>query len=191
MISISPNASYGILLSGGLDSAILLGLLVKQNPNIKLQPFTINKVDGAMMYANPIIEHINKKFDVALPATIVVGDPTVHHRQQSVTAVKDIFDNHAVDILFNALNRNPPELNDLPGAPQRTTKSDDSRVVLPFVDMLKTEILQLMYDNNLEDLIEITHSCTERQMTRCGQCWQCTERAWAFSQLNKLDKGTF
>jgi 7-cyano-7-deazaguanine synthase in queuosine biosynthesis len=191
MISISPNLSYGIMLSGGLDSAILLGLLVKQDPNIKLQSFTIDKVDGAMLYADRIVEYVNNRFNVNLPTTIVVGNPTAHHREQSRTAVEEILSNHTVDFLFNALNKNPPELDQLPGAPQRSTRAEHPKIVLPFVDMLKTDILQLMYDNDLEDLIELTHSCTERQMTRCSQCWQCTERAWAFAQLNKLDKGTF
>ena len=191
MFEIDLTKKYGILISGGLDSAVLLALLLKHYPTINIQPFTIPKHDGASLYVNNIIAHLNEKFKTNLSKTIYVGDPDAHHRQQSTTAVIEIFNKHPVDILFNALNKNPPELNDLPGAPQRTTKSDTHMIVLPFVDMLKTEILQLMYNNNLEDLIELTHSCTERQMTRCHQCWQCTERAWAFAQLNKLDKGTF
>lgn len=191
MFEIDLTKKYGILISGGLDSAVLLALILKQYPTVQMQPFTIPKHDGASLYVNNIIAHLNEKFKTSLPKTIYVGNPDAHHRQQSATAVVEIFNKYPVDILFNALNKNPPELNSLPGAPQRTTKSDNPKIVLPFVNMLKTDILQLMYDNNLEDLIEITHSCTERQMTRCSQCWQCTERAWAFSQLNKLDKGTF
>ena len=56
-----PDNTYGILLSGGIDSAILLYLLIKENPNIQIQPFTIAKADGAYLYADPIIDHFNKK----------------------------------------------------------------------------------------------------------------------------------
>lgn len=184
------DKQYAIMLSGGLDSATLLGLILKQYPTIQIQPFTIPKHDGSSLYVNNIIAHLNNKFNANLPKTIHVGNPDVHHSQQSTTAVTDIFSNYLIDFLFNGLNRNPPELNDLLGAPKRATKSPTPKVILPFVDMLKTDILKLMYDNNLEELINITHSCTEQQIGRCNKCWQCTERAWAFKQLNKEDTGT-
>jgi hypothetical protein len=189
LINTDPNSSYGILLSGGLDSAILLYLLVSVNPDIKIQPFTIAKSDGAALYADPVIEHFNNKFKLKIPNTIIVGDPTVHHRQQSTTAVKEIFVSYPVDFLFIGINTNPPELNSLPGAPSRDTKSNDPRIIFPFVDMYKDQILALMYQNQQEDLVNITHSCTEQRYNRCNQCWQCTERAWAFTQLNKEDTG--
>jgi len=190
IINTDPNSSYGILLSGGLDSAILLYLLVSVNPTIKIQPFTIAKTDGAYLYADPIIDHFNNKFKLSIPKTIVVGDPTVHHRQQSTTAVKEIFASYPVDFLFIGINTNPPELALLPGAPKRDTKSDNPKIIFPFVDMYKDQILDLMYKYQQEDLATITHSCTEQQIGRCNQCWQCTERAWAFKQLDKQDTGT-
>ena len=125
-----------------------------------------------------------------IPKTIQVGDPTVHHRQQSATAVQDIFDNHPVDYLFIGINQNPPDLNSLPGAPKRAKSSSNPRVIFPFVDLYKHNILEFMYNNNQEDLINITHSCTEQQQGRCNRCWQCTERAWAFKQLDRTDTGT-
>ena len=98
MIDICKNKKYGIMLSGGLDSAILLGLLLLENKNINIQPFTIPKTDGAMLYADPVIAYINSKFDTSIPNTIKVGDPNVHHRQQSKTAVKEIFEKFLVTI---------------------------------------------------------------------------------------------
>lgn len=188
-ISINPNASYGILLSGGLDSAILLYLLISIEPNINIQPFTIDKVDGAKKYVGPIIDHFNRKFNLSIPDTILVGDPTVYHRQQSATAVKEIFLSYPVDCLFIGINKNPPELESLDGAPKRDTKSTNPRIMFPFVDMYKDEILAIMYKHQQEDLVNITHSCTELQEGRCNKCWQCTERAWAFDQLKKEDTG--
>jgi len=55
--------------------------------------------------------------------------------------------------------------------------------------LYKHNILEFMYAGNQEDLIDITHSCTEQQVGRCNQCWQCTDRAWAFKQLDKTDTG--
>lgn len=186
---IDLNKKYGIMLSGGLDSAVLFYLLIQEEPKIQLQPFTINKSDGAARYANPIIEHFNKKFNLNIPNTIYVGDPTVHHRSQSKTAVIDIFANHPVDHLFIGINQNPPELDHLPGAPLRDKRSTDPRIIFPFVDMYKTDIIDLMFKHNQEDLIYITHSCTEQSVGRCNKCWQCTERYWSFSKLGQEDNG--
>lgn len=186
---IDLDKKYGILLSGGLDSAVLMYLLIQREPKIDLQPFTIDKTDGAARYANPIIKHFNKKFNLNIPETIYVGDPTAHHRAQSTTAVVDILVNHTVDYLFIGINQNPPELNHLPGAPKRDKKSNDARIIFPFVDLYKTDIIELMFKYDQKDLIYITHSCTEQAVGRCNKCWQCTERYWSFSKLGQEDNG--
>ncbi len=186
-LNLNLDKSYGIMLSGGLDSAVLLYLIINQQPNVKVQPFTIDKTDGSSLYVNNIIDHFNKKFNVSIPYTIYVGDPTVYHRLQSTTAVVDIFNNYSVDYLFNGINQNPLELNDLPGAPKRDKESKDARIIFPFVNLLKTDILKIMFEEKQDDLMYITHSCTEQKIGRCDMCWQCTERAWAFKQLDRQD----
>lgn len=183
------SKNYGIMLSGGLDSSVLLYLLIRKNPNIKIQPFTIPKKDGAMLYVNSIIDHFNQKFDLNIPHTITVGDPDAYHRYQSSTAIKEIFEKYQIDFIFNALNKVPKELADVPGVPIRTSKSDHSKIILPFVDLYKTDILKIMFNERQEDLMTLTHSCTEQTDRRCGSCWQCQERSWAFKQLNRQDIG--
>lgn len=189
-IDIDLNLKYGILLSGGLDSAVLLYLIIRDYPSIDIQPFTIPKHDGAILYADPVISHFNKKFNLEIPKTISVGDPNVYHRLQSKVAVKEIFKRCDVDKLFIAINQNPPELADLPGAPQRDQKSDNPKILFPFVELYKDAIVKIMVDEGQLDLADITHTCTEQQVGRCDRCWQCTERAWAFSKLNIADTGS-
>ena len=110
------------------------------------------------------------------------------HRLQSGVAIREIFERFEIDFLFNALNRVPEELMG-PSAPLRNKKSDHPKLLLPFIDYLKTDILQLAFDMEWEDLFQITHSCTEEKLVRCNKCWQCNERAWAFNRLNKIDTG--
>lgn len=188
-IQTDSNKKYGILLSGGLDSAVLLYLLIRSNLNINLQPFTIPKFDGAALYADPIIEYFNQKFELSLPKTTLVGDPTAFHRAQSRTAIIDIFENFDIDHLFIGINQNPPELADHPSAPVRDKMSTDPRIVFPFVNLYKDDILRLMYKYGQQDLIDLTHTCTEQQQGRCNICWQCSERKWAFRQLGQEDTG--
>lgn len=188
-IEIDPMLNYGILLSGGLDSALLLFLLIKSELNIKIQPFTIPKFDGSVLYANPIIEHFNKNFDVNIPRTIVVGDPTGHHSLLNKIATRQIFSNYKIDILFNALNKVPNELMLDNSYPRRPSSSTDKKVVLPFIELFKTHIVDFMFEYEQQELMKLTHSCTEERFRRCKVCWQCKEREWAFSQLGQIDQG--
>jgi hypothetical protein len=188
--NLDTSKKYGILLSGGLDSAVLLYLLIKECPDIHLQPFTIPKYDGSALYAVPLVDHFNNKFGLTIPSPIFVGDPEAHHTQQSTTAIIEIFKEHPVDFLYMGVNTNPTELNNLQGAPKRKLESPNPRLLYPFAYLTKDKILEIMFNEGQEDLANITHSCTEQQVGRCNKCWQCTERAWAFKQIDKKDTGT-
>ena len=61
MFELDVTKKYGIMLSGGLDSAILLSLIVQDNPSIDMQPFTIPKHDGSALYADNIVDFVNNK----------------------------------------------------------------------------------------------------------------------------------
>jgi 7-cyano-7-deazaguanine synthase in queuosine biosynthesis len=185
-----PTKKYAIMLSGGFDSAVLLDMLI-ENGYTDLQPFTIPKIDGSHQHAIQVIKFFNNKYNLNIPDTILVGDITVHHRQMSATAGLEIKEKHSdkCDILFNALNQVHPDLLD-GRHPDRTRSEPSERVKLPFIDLYKTHIVDFMFERNLEDIMTITHSCTDLPDTRCNKCWQCGERAWAFKQLLKEDRGT-
>lgn len=84
------DKQYGIMLSGGLDSAVLLYLILLENKDIKIQPFTIPKHDGAILYINNIIEYMNTQYQIQLPKTIEVGNKNLPHADQGPSAVKEI-----------------------------------------------------------------------------------------------------
>lgn len=194
-IDLEENTNYGVMLSGGLDSAILCFLILKtlleNNIPVSLQPFTIPKHDGAAYYINDIVQYFNSLMRIDLPETKIVGDPDVFHGDQSKVAVREIFQQYsAIDRIFFGTNQNPPPKFILPGTyPNRVKGSDDSRIALPFIDLYKTHILDLIYEYGQEKLIDITHSCTEQKKGRCGQCFQCHERIWAFKELDRIDTG--
>lgn len=195
-IDIFPNKNYSIMLSGGLDSAILLYFMIKshleigQIPNI--QSFTIPKHDGAALYIDKIINFFNDYFKINLANTIHVGDPNIYHGNQSAVAIKEIFTNYPkIDYIYLATNQNPPANFKLPGEyPNRVKQSNNPKIVLPFIKLFKTHIIDLIYQYNVQELIDITHSCTEQKVGRCNQCFQCHERIWAFNELNQKDTGT-
>lgn len=181
------DKQYGIMLSGGLDSAVLLYLILKENKDIKIQLFTIPKHDGALLYINNIITYINTMCQVELPETIVVGNQNLSHAEQGPSAVKEIKQKYDIDYLFFGSNRNPPIT--LEGTNPVRIRPSDASIICPFFDLYKTDIVNLAVEHGLQDLFKITHSCTEQQTTRCNTCWQCRERAWAFNTLHITDTG--
>jgi hypothetical protein len=183
------------MLSGGLDSAVLMYLILKENKNINIQPFSIPKHDGSHTYVESILNYFESYFEIKLPNTTLVGDPSVHHTDQSTVAVKEIFKTYpAIDFLFFATNQNPQYDFDYSPYPQgsypnRVKVPPHPKILMPFIDMYKDQILKILFDNTQEELLLLTHSCTEQKTGRCGQCFQCNERAWAFCQLDKTDPG--
>lgn len=194
-IDLNEKTDYGIMLSGGLDSAILLSLIIlefKKLNSSSIIPFSMIKHDHSYMYVNNIIDTLNKKFDVNLPSTILVGDPDINHREQSAYATRQVFTEHPhIDFLFNGVNQNPPAPWGEPHYlfPDRVKKSPHEKIIMPFVELTKKHIIDFMYQYNLEFLCDITHSCTEHKIGRCNLCFQCNERKWAFEQLEKSDTG--
>jgi len=195
MFTLTTNNRYGILLSGGLDSAVLLYLLLLTNKEINIQPFTIPKVDGSYLYVKDILNYFEDQFNVSIPDTIHVGNPSVHHTLQSKTAVIEILENFPhIDQIYFATNQNPTHSFDYStyptgGFPNRVKGPEHPKIQMPFIDMYKDEILKFVFDNKQEELLFLTHTCTEQKTGRCGQCFQCNERQWAFDQLGKIDPG--
>ena len=196
VVDVQQNKNYGIMLSGGIDSTILLYFIIKdfkdKNLSVNIQPFTIAKMDGSYKYVNGIVEYFNSYFGITIPQTIIVGDPSLHHSEQNKSGVIEVFKRFPkTDFIFLALNQNPPDSFGDPNwvRPARITKSPDPRILLPFVELYKTHIIDLMFEYGQEQLMNITHSCTEQPIGRCNTCFQCSERAWAFDQLEKTDTG--
>lgn len=183
------------MISGGLDSAVLLYLILKEfqyaQLEVKLQPFTIPKKDGSQQHVLIVLDYMNREFGISLPDPIPVGDISLHHSKQGPSAVAEIKSHYpTISQLFFGSNRVPPLSAGILGTEPKRIKTLDPLIVMPFFDMYKTDIIEIAIKNNLQDLFNITHSCTEQQLNRCNQCWQCNERKWAFLQLSLEDTGT-
>jgi 7-cyano-7-deazaguanine synthase in queuosine biosynthesis len=80
--------------------------------------------------------------------------------------------------------------DDLSGAdaPGRS-KASSEKWMQPWFDLTKDHVVKLMRDLDLDEVMELTHTCTESTGVRCGKCWQCRERAWAFGRAAITDTG--
>lgn len=196
IIEIDPHIKYGILLSGGLDSAILLYCAVKESVDagipLLIQPFTIELTDGTTeKFVSDVIAYVNKKLNVNIPSSIIVGTKDVHHRERTPVAFRDIVTRFPeVDVILQGTNQNPPMPFYHSGAPNRVKNSSTPKNELPFIHLNKAHLVDFMFQLQIDELSNITHSCTEQKVGRCQACFQDAERAWAFHLLNRTDTGT-
>lgn len=202
--NLEENKNYGMMMSGGIDSAILLYLILKtyqeRGWEPRIQPFTMRKNNESSASATRMLEYISTQFPgYYIPPTTEVGDPNTHHRLQGVAAWKEIKERFPeVDFVFYGSNKVPPwdysnwekdEFGLPRGRPQRSS-GEGGIVYLPFLNIYKYHTVDLVYENGQEKMFEIARSCTQRLTgPRCGICFQCREREWGFSYFKKVDPG--
>jgi hypothetical protein len=179
----------GVFVSGGLDSAFLLYLLMRENQTLgkKIVVFTVPKADGSVHYASKVVSHIANMLNVEPPQMLLAGDPNLSHDIIVFSAWWSVSMRNLVDTIFLADNITPDlELSGLAPVRSRVTHL---MVRQPLFDYTKDILVNSIFQYGVESLIDVTHTCTERARGRCKMCWQCNERAWAFTHANRVDTG--
>ena len=187
------NKTILFAISGGADSAILLYILAKMNQEMKtghtFVPFTVPRPDGGAGYSPKIVNWIANKLKIELPEPIIVGDGNLPHNIVVKVVIAKLMSSNKYDYLYVAENKIPPVI--IEGlAPIRASQPKFKRTALPFWGVTKDCSIDLYYKEDIPELLELTHSCTELVNERCNKCFQCNERSWAFSKLGITDPGT-
>jgi 7-cyano-7-deazaguanine synthase in queuosine biosynthesis len=173
---LKTHKTIGIFVSGGFDSALLLYLCCKLSKDNEFLIFVIDRPNKSLHFNNIVLEWINKKFNICLSA-IEVGDKTTHHSVQVKLAIMDAI-KYPADVLLLGDTANPKEL---PPGPNRG-KSTSSKVLQPFYEVTKDQLVKLALEFNVGELLEITGTCGSGKIPECGICWPCQEKKWALSQ---------
>lgn len=195
------NPRIGVMLSGGVDSAILYYLLLKETISrecehsigdadldlYEIVPMCVPKTDGANHYAEKVNAEVCRLLGIPAPRILYMGNPWELHNEIVTNAIVTALHYNVVTRIFVADNVTP-EVK-FPGLEPQRVRSEYNEVIQPFFNMTKDKILDLYYTNGVSQLLKVTHSCTEQKTGRCNQCWQCHERAWAFNQLGLSDPG--
>jgi 7-cyano-7-deazaguanine synthase in queuosine biosynthesis len=191
---ISRADKIGVYLSGGLDSAVLLCLILTElkntgNLHVPIYCFTINKNDHSVYHAQKVISEVEKRFNVVLPHVVdVPNDPdAIMMGNIGPTAIKFVETYVPNMITYMAINHAPPKelvvfahtLN----VKYPTAKNNS----YPFLFLHKPNIIDLAYKLDCEWILPNTHSCSVLKDVACGNCYACEERAWGFSMLGKTD----
>ena len=192
---LTANEHVGVFVSGGLDSGLLLYLccLIKKEYNLptNIHIFMVpdpnpKNEDSEVVYAKQVIDWVAKTFNISLKITMV-GNPYEHHSKKIWSGIL-IARNICKCLLLGDMTNPEPLAND-PHAPIFYSNTVPE-VVRPFLNITKKEVVALIIELNLIGLMIAANSCQTYVPIRCGICWSCRERAWAFEQNNYEDPGT-
>lgn len=178
----------GVLVSGGLDSALLYYLLRSMvNVNYTVTPFTITRNDGSNIHAQLVIDYVNSALNKEKQTTTLLYINEPDSNMQVVAGMKEILKQN-VNITYIGLieTLNIHCIN----VPRPYVPTDSDNFVYPFKNLNKSHIVDLVGKLQQQELFNITHSCVSEK-NRCGLCNRCNERSWAFTQLGLSDTGTY
>ena len=186
------KSKIAVLVSGGLDSAILYYLLLLENKlrgNIhEIVPISVMRKEGSKYFSSLVVGHVNQAFQLPYHDPIIVGDNTLPEEEQVKSGV-----NQAIELGFDivyagVIEQLPQHMINWQPIPSKET----AKFKTPFQSINKSHIIDIIVKCKQEPLFYITHSCSgeQSQVGRCNGCNGCNERRWGFEQLELTDPGT-
>lgn len=192
--------NIGVFLSGGLDSAALLCLIISelksinQIDNFKIYCFTVDKGEGQVVYATNVVKEVSAIFNVNIEHVVFLNEGyTSRPGRIGADTYNKIADYTSNIIFYQGINNVPPidikTFNSTFEGYDVTEVSNlgKNTLLFPFLYLHKPQILDIFYKLNCESVIQYTQTCTERSVGKCGTCYWCEERAWGFEMLSKQD----
>lgn len=183
---ITKNYKIGILVSGGLDSALLYYLLLKENFDIgskfSITPYTILRKEGSRHYAIKTINHIHQHFNLPVIELNCVGDNTLPEIQQVESGVDAALKEN--DFVYVGIIEAREEHSE---GWTRYKFKETFRRKYPLLNLQKSHIVDLIYKSGIESVIPYTHSCAINELVPCEKCNGCKERTWGFDQIKIVD----
>jgi hypothetical protein len=183
------RTKIAVLISGGIDSAILYYLMLTENKNIghrhDIRPIAIMRSEGSEYFSKLVVANMNEKFNLIRQDAITVGNPSLPEDRQVRSGVMNAYE-LGFDMVYCGLIEQQPE--HMVGWTQPDGK-ETRRFKTPLKDLNKTHIIDLVIKCQQQDLFYITHTCNKIKVGRCHKCNGCNERAWGFSQLGLTDPG--
>lgn len=184
----SDAKKIGILVSGGIDSSLLLYLLCKEiaDNNLPMSIYAFSmKVPNRFQknITQNIINYISEKTHVTVTYNSQMRKYLIRN------GVKTILDVYSLDYVFTGCNKvvydefTPTRIirDDTPPVRGEPLNSSHLR---PFINLDKREIIGLYVQENITDLLPLTISCGiaethPPEIQECLECYFCMEKRWA------------
>jgi hypothetical protein len=115
----------------------------------------------------------------------------MYHGSQVWESVLAALEKFNPDKLYMGSQRAAPESANISEIrPERTATIEGpmpGRLLYPFNHLYKYHCIDLFYQLELEELIHLSHSCTQLPVGRCNKCYHCLERSWGFAEVGRVD----
>ena len=194
---IPPTDKIGIFMSGGLDSAALLSLIITEliETNrldaVSITAFTIEKPTGEPEYADRILKKIENHFETTISHVNNIPNTAAAIQQGRmdhgvVTQTCEMFDG----IMYLSGNNMPSADIKVFNGSLGFTYKPSSLYHQPFLNLIKPQLIDILYKLKMDFIIPYTHSCSTQMIGKCNTCYSCEERKWGFEQLALLDPET-
>jgi len=189
-----PENRFGLFVSGGFDSALMLYLYAIEAKNRKINQLhciTIDRGSAAIEFGQAVCDWVHTKLEIQIDQLVVAIPEGLHHSRHVSYPAEQLF-RFGFNTLISADTQNPPITLDGTEPVRIPPDANYKGWHFPFAKMDKSETIKLAADLGvLDEISKISHSCTETTGARCGNCWQCNERKWAFEQTGLTDLGNY
>lgn len=184
MLKLSKNFKHpALFFSGGVESALLYYFY--SNTDIDLTLYVINRRNNPVLKAVSVYNEINKT--ASYPKKLIIHPiPELKSYEEIPFLYNASVENH--DVIIYGGNKFPddPSIKPINESQYDLVKlAQDPFAYAPFIELDKSEIIKFYYDNGIEHILEITHSCGSNEKVPCKKCFNCKEREWAFNKLEK------
>ena len=181
------DGDIGVSLSAGIESTILLHMLLKRYGRQRVKAFTA-KIKGRRSWeaekAMAMMLRMQGTYHYTIDDNFTCMSPEENARL--VLAAR-----HKVGIThwFNGAAKlfYHPTFKSTQDAVDMRVKN----VYIPFIDLNKSHVIDLYFKHDVTYLLGLSFSCTDRGDIHCGECVCCLERARGFIELGMKDPATY
>lgn len=183
----SAPSLIGVFVSGGIDSAILYYLLLEENKRLGnkhgIKPLTIERKEGSKYFSDLVVAHVQSQFGQKYNPAARVGNNTLPEDQQVRSGVQQVHRLGFNQVYVGVIDQIPEHTIGW----QKIGYNENLFYRIPFKNLQKFHIIDLVQQFNQHALFYITHACDQLEISRCKTCNGCRERDWGFSQLGLAD----
>lgn len=173
----------GVLVSGGMDSAILYYLLLLynklNNSYYTIKPYTIAGPDN--IYAENVIRYVHSQFDLPYNGTNYLYNIKENNISVVPEAINLVLQNESVVYCGHIYVLPEHSIN----VPYSQNWIDSFRVKYPLKHLDKGNIVELIVLHKVPKLFDLTKSCVYDVV--CGKCNRCLERSYAFNKTGYIE----
>jgi len=180
IIDIPENKKIGVMVSGGIDSAILWYLVYSEcvKRGQECIAFTGPKLDSSVPHSTSVLEYVADEIGGDVREPIVLGGPAIPGEEDiwvSLRCLKAVVDNHLADIIYGGENLWPsdevkrefePDETSWPYRPRTgeegsykiydrliTHEGSTTEGFIPFRDLTKDETMNILVEMGKSDVL--------------------------------------